>query len=180
MAEVRVTDPETGGQKGSKPERMDLIPAEAWEELGRVYGFGAQKYADHNWRKGYPWSLSLAAMLRHIAAYQRGEDRDPESGLHHLAHAMFHCSTLIVFEKEQPHKDDRFKSEQHTPTPMTGPAWQFPAWKHQTTGAVPEEKPDFITEEEWGRRSRALRAAAAKSSSYTVRKPAPDVEGRDL
>lgn len=106
--EVRLTDPETGGQKGSKPERFDLIPWGAMDEVARVYAFGAEKYDSHNWRKGYPWSWSIASLFRHVVAFVKGEDRDPESGLHHLAHAVFHCLSLITFTEEQPDKDDRW------------------------------------------------------------------------
>jgi len=42
--ELRMTDPVTGAQKGSKPERYDLIPADAMDEVARVYGEGAKKY----------------------------------------------------------------------------------------------------------------------------------------
>lgn len=98
MSEVRVVDPETGGMKGKKPERYSLIPAEALAEVARVYGFGAEKYDDNNWRKGYAWSLSLDALQRHIEAFRMGESFDPESNLHHLAHAVFHLFTLITFD----------------------------------------------------------------------------------
>jgi len=97
VAEVIETDPETGGQKGRKPEAYSLIPVEALAEVARVYGYGAKKYAPNNWRKGYRWSLSIDALLRHIAEFQKGEDIDPESGLHHLAHATFHLFTLMTY-----------------------------------------------------------------------------------
>jgi hypothetical protein len=107
--EVRITDPVTGGQKGQKPERFDLIPFEALTEVARVYGFGATKYADDNWRKGYAWRLSLGAMLRHIAAWAMGYPTDPESKLPHLAHAAWHCLTLLTFEAHGLGTDDRAK-----------------------------------------------------------------------
>ena len=69
------------------------------KELGLVCGFGAQKYDDDNWRKGYSWRLSFGAMLRHIHAFWRGEDNDPESGLSHLAHAAWHCMVLFTFSR---------------------------------------------------------------------------------
>lgn len=109
MTEVRVVNEQTGGMKNSKPERMDLIPAQAMEELGRVYNFGLGKYEEHNWRKGYDWSLSISALERHLKAFERCEDDDLESGLHHLAHVMFHCCALIIFREEHPELDNRWR-----------------------------------------------------------------------
>lgn len=107
--EVRVTDPLTGGQKGAKPERFDLIPVEPLEELARVYGYGATKYAPDNWRKGYKWSLNFAAMLRHAFAFWKGENVDPESGCEHLAHVAWHALTLMWFRRHRPEHDDRYE-----------------------------------------------------------------------
>lgn len=108
--EVRTTS-STGGQKGVKPERMSLIPVEALEIMGRLYGFGAQKYDAHNWRKGYEWSKSYDALQRHASAFWRGEDLDEETGLPHLAGVVFHAFTLMIFMEEQPDFDDRYKPE---------------------------------------------------------------------
>lgn len=107
--EVRVVDPITGGEKGTKPERFDLIPVGALREVARVYGFGAQKYADNNWRKGYAWHLSYAANQRHLTAFWDGEDLDPESQLPHLAHAAWQSLTLLQFYLDGLGTDDRFK-----------------------------------------------------------------------
>lgn len=105
--EVRIVDPKTGGQKGQKPERFDLIPFDALEEVARVYGEGAKKYEDDNWLKGYRWRLSLGALLRHVARFMCGEDRDRETGCLHLAHAAWHCLTLITFMQRGLGTDDR-------------------------------------------------------------------------
>lgn len=109
--EVRVTDPDTGGQKGMKPERHSLVPLKAVGMIARVYNYGAQKYAAHNWRKGYDWSLSYDACRRHLDAFWEGENLDPESGLPHLAHAGFHILTMLTFllDKRYAAKDDRYK-----------------------------------------------------------------------
>lgn len=104
--EERVTS-ETGGQKGRKPARMDLIPPGPLLELSKVYGFGATKYDDHNYIKGYDWSLSYGAMQRHLMAWLSGEDVDPESGRLHLGHAAWHCFCLMVFYQEGLGTDDR-------------------------------------------------------------------------
>jgi hypothetical protein len=111
--EVRVTNAKTGGQKGRKPQRMGLVPHKSVMEIAEVYGFGAQKYDDHNWRKGYDWSLSYDALQRHLALFWEGEDNDPESGLSHLAHAGFHILGLLEFAREARYAefDDRHKPD---------------------------------------------------------------------
>lgn len=111
MTEERIIDPTTGGQKGRKPERYDLFPFDALDEVARVYSAGARKYADDNWLKGYAWRLSLGALLRHVARFACGEDRDPETGCLHLAHAAWHCLTLITFHTRKLGVDDRAKVE---------------------------------------------------------------------
>jgi hypothetical protein len=107
MTEERIVDPKTGGMKGQKDERFDLIPWRALAELARVYGKGAKKYDDHNWLKGYRWSLSFGALMRHVALWAVGKDLDDETGLHHLAHAAWHCMTLMTFSGEGLGTDDR-------------------------------------------------------------------------
>lgn len=104
--EVRVTST-TGGQKGSKAARYDLVPAEALRQVAELYGFGAQKYDAHNWRKGYDWSLSFAALQRHAWQFWNGEDCDDETGLPHMASVAFHALTLMTFMEEQRSYDDR-------------------------------------------------------------------------
>ena len=75
VSEVRTTS-STGGQKGTKIERFDLIPAGPLAELAAHYGRGALKYAEHQWRAGYEWSKSIAAIGRHSNAFNGGEDYD--------------------------------------------------------------------------------------------------------
>lgn len=106
--EVR-TENATGGQKGSKPSRFDLLPPEALDELARVYGMGAKKYSDTNYLKGYEYRKSLAAMLRHINEWNLGNTYDDESGLHHLSHAAWHCFTLMTYEWNGLGEDDRMQ-----------------------------------------------------------------------
>jgi hypothetical protein len=98
QGEVRVVDPLTGGEKGSKIERFDLIPVEMETALARHYGVGATKYEDRNWERGYKWSLSYAALRRHLAAWAGGESYDTETGTHHLVAVIWHATALFVFE----------------------------------------------------------------------------------
>ena len=99
-AEVRSVS-RTGGEKGTKDERFDLIPISALTQLARHYGVGARKYADNQWRKGYEWSKSYAALMRHMTAHWDGETHDPESGLPHLAHAGCHVAFMLTWLAEQ-------------------------------------------------------------------------------
>lgn len=91
---------------GGKPD-FSLIPLSTLEDEARVWGYGKQKYAAWNWAKGMAWSVPLACALRHLAAWQRGEDVDPESGLPHLAHVMCNIRMLTLYSKTYPEGDDR-------------------------------------------------------------------------
>ena len=108
MTEVRSVS-STGGEKGTKDERYDHIPVEALATVARHYGVGAKKYAAHNWRKGYEWSKSYAALQRHTQAFWSGEDIDEETGSPHMAAVAFHALALLTYMQEHPDFDDRFK-----------------------------------------------------------------------
>lgn len=88
---------------------LHLLSTEAMNQTAAVLKFGAQKYAEHNWRKGFAWSRPLSAAMRHITAFNDGEDKDPESGLSHLAHAACCIMFLLEFEKTHQHLDDRYQ-----------------------------------------------------------------------
>lgn len=105
--EVRVTNADTGGQKGRKRARFDLLPADALRQVAEHYGIGAEKYEDRNWERGYEWSLSFGAMMRHAWAWWAGEDYDPETGSHHLAAVVFHALAGLTFMDTHPELDDR-------------------------------------------------------------------------
>jgi hypothetical protein len=94
---------------------LHLLSTEAMNQTAAVLAFGAQKYAAHNWRAGFAWSRPLAAAMRHLTAFNDGEDRDPESGLSHLAHAACCIMFLLEFEKTHQHLDDRYKPHVQTP-----------------------------------------------------------------
>jgi len=91
---------------GNKPD-YSLIPLCTLEDEARVWEHGREKYAAWNWAKGMPWSAVFASLQRHMAAWQRGEANDPESGLPHLAHAMCNLRMLALYEKTYPEGDDR-------------------------------------------------------------------------
>jgi hypothetical protein len=90
---------------------LNLLSTEAMNQTAAVLKFGAIKYAEHNWRKGFTWSRPLAAAMRHLTAFNDGEDKDPESGLSHLAHAACCIMFLLEFEKTHPELDDRYNPD---------------------------------------------------------------------
>lgn len=90
---------------------FELLPAPALEAIAEVLAFGKNKYAAWNWAKGFTWSRLIGAALRHLFAFARGEDRDPESGLSHLAHAGCCILFLITHERCKLGTDDRYKME---------------------------------------------------------------------
>ena len=106
--EVRKTS-STGGQKGSKAARFDLIPVGPLTDVAKLYGFGATKYDDRNWEKGYDWSLSYAALMRHVTQFWNGEDLDEETQLPHLASVVFHALAMMEWLKTHPEFDNRPK-----------------------------------------------------------------------
>lgn len=79
--------------------RYDLVPPLSLEAVVRVLTYGAKKYAPGNWRL-VPDARSryFAAAMRHTWAWWRGEPCDPESGEHHLAHAI--CCLMFAMEPE--------------------------------------------------------------------------------
>ena len=107
-----VSAPLTEGQKfDSDKLRYELLPPELLEEVARVLTFGAKKYADRNWELGMKWSRPFGALMRHMWAWWRGEEKDPETGYSHLAHAACCIAFLVSYEARNVGTDDRPKEE---------------------------------------------------------------------
>ena len=86
-----------------KPD-YSLIPLASMKEAAKVLEYGATKYARDNWRRPTHWSVSFACLQRHLAAWQSGEDNDPESGRNHLGHAM--CNILQMLDMLENHPEE--------------------------------------------------------------------------
>jgi len=110
MGKIREWPPMEGRKSDQGKRRMDLIPPEAMEALADVLTMGAAKYDARNWEKGFAWGRSVAALLRHLFAWMRGENKDPESGLSHLAHVLCNAAFLVTFEVRGIGTDDRAKA----------------------------------------------------------------------
>ena len=96
MAKENASD--IGIKYDSDKPRFDLIPADALEEVAKVYTVGANKYGDRNWEKGLSYGKLFGAMLRHSWAWWRGEKDDQENKLHHLSSVVFCALGLLHYE----------------------------------------------------------------------------------
>lgn len=99
----------TGIKHDSEKPDMALLSSTALVKIAQVMTFGKKKYSAHNWRGGFVWSRVLSAAFRHLIAYIGGEDKDPETGLSHLAHCGCCIMFLLEFEDTHPELDDRYK-----------------------------------------------------------------------
>lgn len=90
--------------------RVDLIPPEFIEALGRHYGEGAKKYAERNWEKGMSYSRCYASAQRHMLAFWRGEENDEETGAPHTICAAWNMAALHWYGLHGVGTDDRVKS----------------------------------------------------------------------
>lgn len=102
---------ERGVKNDSGKPRTDLLSSKAMLEIAKVMSHGATKYKANNWRGGIAWSRVIGAAFRHLMAFNDGVDKDPETGLSHIAHLA--CCAMFLLEYEQTHKelDDRYKGE---------------------------------------------------------------------
>lgn len=119
--EIRYKDTATGGEKGEKPARFDLIPIVPLWEVARLYGVGAAKYDARNWERGYPWHLSYSAATRHLNLFWSGESIDPETRRHHLAAVIFHAMAMMEYDLKGKGTDDRPNSTTETKVDTTDP-----------------------------------------------------------
>lgn len=112
MTEVRTVSV-TGGEKGSKPERLDLIPVEPLFELAKHYGIGSLKYDDDNWMRGYEWKHSYAALQRHANEWWGGDEWGVETFVNretgeevtvvvnHMIAVAWHAFALFWFSRHK-------------------------------------------------------------------------------
>jgi len=80
--------------------RHDLLPLYPVHETIKVLMYGAKKYDEFNWKRVRPLRARYYnAAKRHIDDWWAGEWKDPESGYHHLAHAI--CCLVFLMQAEE-------------------------------------------------------------------------------
>lgn len=104
------SQPTKGVKYDEGKPRLELIPPEAIIGVGKVLGFGANKYGDRNWQKGIKVTRLVGSLLRHLMAFLAGVDNDKESGLPHIDHAVCNAMMIKWMLVNKPDQDDRVGS----------------------------------------------------------------------
>ena len=106
----------TPGCKHTNPKDLlgqCRLPLSLWPAIATAHGSlalldGAQKYGRSNWRvMGVRASIYYDACLRHLSAWFEGEDVAPDSGVHHLGHALACIGILLDAQAAGKLTDDR-------------------------------------------------------------------------
>jgi len=95
----------------AKPD-LSLLPSEFLAEVAKAFMHGEKKYGRYNYLGGMDWHRLVGAALRHITAFNDGQDVDPESGYSHLGHAGASIAMLLVYVKRNLGKDTRYENNQ--------------------------------------------------------------------
>ena len=85
---------------GNKP-RYSLLPKGVVNSVVEVLEFGAKKYSADNWQEvDNAKERYYNAAMRHIDLWWNGEKLDPETNVHHLAHAATNLFFLMWFDSK--------------------------------------------------------------------------------
>lgn len=96
---VAFTNTTAGVKYDNDKPQWSLLPFRALTQVVEVLTYGAKKYAPDNWKR-VPDARRryIDAGFRHLTAYTTGETNDPETGKHHLAHAICCMLYLVAFD----------------------------------------------------------------------------------
>ena len=88
-----------GKKYDSGKPQYGLIPPNALKQVAEVLTFGATKYGPDNWRHvDNAKERYFDALQRHVWEWKMGQQTDPETSKHHMAHAI--CCALFIAELE--------------------------------------------------------------------------------
>lgn len=94
MSDTKPTNPKDLVGSGKLP--LHLVPETMTAVASLAFLDGALKYGRANWRiAGVRASIYIDAARRHLTAWFEGEDFDPDSGVHHLGHALA-CIGIVI------------------------------------------------------------------------------------
>lgn len=108
-----MTKPETTKYDQGKTD-WAILPYTSLEAVVRIMKFGEKKYGRGNWAVGTTWLRYWNAAMRHMVSWLSGEDKDPETGESHLAHAACCVLFLLHYVESDTGEDDRAKDFEAT------------------------------------------------------------------
>lgn len=83
-------------EAGAKKTPLHLLPPYALAQTALAHAEGARRYGPWNWRTNQVCATTyIGAILRHLTAWQDGEDIDADSGLSHIAKIGACCNILL-------------------------------------------------------------------------------------
>lgn len=106
MTDSKATNPKDRLASNRLP--LDLVPDSLAVFAALSFAEGAAKYGAYNWRvAGVRASVYRAALDRHLKSWWNGEDRDPKTGVPHLASVIAGAAILLDAELAGKLTDDR-------------------------------------------------------------------------
>ena len=78
---------------------LSLIPQIFLTEVAKAFMVGEAKYGRYNYTKGHKSSQLIAAAMRHLTAYNDGEELDPTDGQPHLG-SVGACIAMLLRQQE--------------------------------------------------------------------------------
>jgi hypothetical protein len=103
-----VDEPPVAAKNDQDKIDLSLIPAVSLKEHAKAFMVGEKKYGRYNYCKGHKASQLVAAAMRHLTAWNEGEENDVD-GQHHLGSVMACCSMILRQAELGTLKDDRYK-----------------------------------------------------------------------
>lgn len=100
----------TGTKHDDGKADLALCPRSALEAMARAFMLGEKKYGRHNFKKGLASHRLVAAAMRHLLAWEAGEEADPDSAIGgtHLGNALASIAMLIELARIGKLEDTRW------------------------------------------------------------------------
>lgn len=99
--------PHRGKRHNAGKPRPSLIPPTWMQELMKVMEKGAEKYDEHNWKLGMPYSEVIDSLERHLLDFKSGMDIDPDDQLSTIVKVAVNALFLRYYQIKGVGDDNR-------------------------------------------------------------------------
>lgn len=108
VGDLQSNEKGSGARANTGKVSFTLVPLQLLAGVARIFMGGSMKYAPFNWSKGMNWSICMDCLFRHLFKWWYcNEEIDPESGEHHIDHAICNLLMLKHYLKTYTDGDDR-------------------------------------------------------------------------